>query len=138
MRIVFEISDFRSSFAHRLFSVAKYLFSPDHLIRPLEDADRNRQTDLFCRFEIDNEFKLRCLLHRQIGRFGAFQDLVHVHSRAPIEVLGVPSVGHEAARIDKLLLEVDSGQPVFGGKLDENPKLFDHPIGSRQNIRRDG
>jgi hypothetical protein len=36
----------------------------DHLIRPLKHAGRNCQTDLLCRFEINDEFKLRRLLHR--------------------------------------------------------------------------
>src|SRR6266508_391081 len=48
----------------------------DHLIRPLEHADWNYQTDLFRRLQIDDEFKLRCLLHRQISRLGAFQGLL--------------------------------------------------------------
>ena len=55
----------------------------NHLIRPLKHAGWNCQTDLFCRFKVDDEFKLRRLLHRQISRFGTFQDLVHVNSRAP-------------------------------------------------------
>src|SRR5206468_12008944 len=91
----------------------------DHLIRPLKHADWNRQTNLFCRLKVDDEFKLRCLLHRQISRFGTFQDLVHVNSRAPIEINVVCSIGHESALVDKLLLKVNSWQPVFAGKLDD-------------------
>ena len=93
--------------------------SLDHLDSPARARGRNCQTDLFCRFEVDDEFKLRCLLHRQISRFGAFQDLVHVNSRAPIEVIEVRPVGHETALIDILLLWVNSRQPVFAGKLDD-------------------
>ena len=37
---------------------------PDHLIRSLKHADWNCQTDLIGCLEIDDEFKLRCLLHR--------------------------------------------------------------------------
>ena len=73
-------------------------------IRTLEHAVRNCQIDLFCRLKVDDELKLRCLLHRQISRFGTFQDLVHVNSREPILVIGVRPVGHETALIDKLLL----------------------------------
>ena len=40
----------------------------------------------------------------KISRLGAFQDLVHVNSRAPIEVSEVRPIGHETALIDKLLL----------------------------------
>ena len=91
----------------------------NHLIRPLKNAARNCQTNLFCRLKIDDEFELRCLLHRQIGRFGAFQNLIHVNSRAPKEVNVVRSIGHETTLIDKLLMRVNSWQPVFAGKLDD-------------------
>jgi len=36
----------------------------DHLIRLRKHIRRNRETDLFRRFEIDDKFKLRCLLDR--------------------------------------------------------------------------
>jgi hypothetical protein len=35
-------------------------------------------TDLFCRLEVDDEFKLRRLLYRQIGRFRSLENLVYV------------------------------------------------------------
>ena len=101
---------------HSWHSVALHI---DHLIRPRQHIRRNRQADLFRGFQIDHKFKLRCLLHRQIGRFGAFQDLVDVNSRAPIQVIEVRPVGHETALFDKLLLKVNSRQPVFAGKLDD-------------------
>ena len=69
--------------------------------------------------QINDKFKLRCLLHRQISRFGAFQNFIHVNSGAPIEVIEVRSVGHETALVDKLLLEVNTRQAVFAGKLDD-------------------
>ena len=45
------------------------------------NSGENRQTDLFRRLQVDHKLKLRWLLHRQISRFGTFQDLVHVNSR---------------------------------------------------------
>src|SRR5438309_5982077 len=88
-------------------------------IRPLEHADWNRQTDLFCRLKVNDKFKLRCLLHRQISRFGTFQDLVDVHSRASVEVIEVSPVGHETAGFHKVILWVNGWQAVFDGKLDD-------------------
>jgi hypothetical protein len=58
----------------------------DHLIRPLEHSVWNRQSDLFRRFEVDDEFKLRGLLHRQVSGLGAFENLVDVTRCAPIQV----------------------------------------------------
>ena len=66
-------------------------------ICPRQHFRCNGQSNLFRCLQIDHEFKLRCLLHRQISRFGTFQDLVHVNSRAPKEVIVVGSVGHETA-----------------------------------------
>ena len=53
--------------------LSKKIDLPDHFIRPLQHAAWNCQTNLFCRFQVDDEFKLRRLLHRQISRFGTFQ-----------------------------------------------------------------
>ena len=52
--------------------------SLDHLVRPLQHAGWNCKTDLFCHLQVDHKFKLRRLLHGKVGRFGAFEDFVHV------------------------------------------------------------
>src|SRR5438309_8164764 len=98
-------------------------------VRPFQHADWNCQINLFCCFEVNDKLKLSCLLHRQISRFGTVQDLVHVNSRAPIEVIVVRPVEHEAALIDELLLVVNSRQPVFDGELD-GPLSFDEKEGT--------
>src|SRR5689334_14478547 len=54
----------------------------------------NRETDLIGCLEIDDEFKLRGLLHRQVSRFGAFQDFVYVVSRSAEQVIVVHPVEH--------------------------------------------
>ena len=62
----------------------------NHFIRPRQHIRRNRQTDLLCRFEIDDELELRRLLHGQVGGLGAFQDLVHIsRRRAGIVTIGL-------------------------------------------------
>src|ERR1051325_7995453 len=91
----------------------------DHLIRPLQHAVRNFQVDLFRSLEINDEFKFRWLLDRQISWFRAFQYLVHVDSRAPIEIIVVGPVGHQTTHVDKLLLWVNSRQAISAGKLDD-------------------
>src|SRR5262249_374240 len=75
--------------------------------------------NLLCCLQVDHKLKLRGLLHRQVSRFGTFQDLVHVKSRPPIKVSGIRAIGHEAALIDKVLLWVNRGQPMFAGKLND-------------------
>src|SRR5690242_8015870 len=109
----------------------------DHFIGPLEHASRNSQVDLFRSFEINDEFKLRCLLYGQISWLGTSQNLVHVNSRAPIEVVEVYPVGHEPALIDKLLLKVNSGQPVFTGQLDDSLSLGEKGASALRHNRVD-
>jgi len=105
------------------------------LIRPRQQLVRNCITDLFCGLEVNDEFKSHRLLHRQISRFGAFQDLVYVNSRAPIAVSGVFPLEHETALVDKLLLWVNSRQAVFDGKLDD-PLSFAEERASRGRHNR--
>src|SRR5215831_19633807 len=89
----------------------------NHLIRSREELGRKSESDPLCCLQVDHKLELCCLLHRQIGWFSTFQDLVHINSRAPIEVIVVYAVGHETALIDKFLLKVNSRQPVFYGKF---------------------
>src|SRR5262249_4584710 len=93
------------------------LFLFDHFIRPCKHFRWNSQVDLLSCLKVDDELKLRCLLHRQISRLGTFQDLVHVNSRTPVEVNVVCPVRHKTALIDKLLLRINSREPVLDSKL---------------------
>jgi hypothetical protein len=61
-------------------------------IRPHQHVGWNRQTDLLGRFQVDDQLELLGLLHRKIGGLGAFQNLVHVRSRASIQVGKVHAV----------------------------------------------
>ena len=60
------------------------VFLLDHPIRSGQHIRWNRETDLLCGFEIDHQLKLRRLLHRQVRRLSAFQDLVHIASGAAV------------------------------------------------------
>src|SRR5207249_1043550 len=54
----------------------------DHLIRSGQHIGRNRQADLFGCFQVDDELELLWLLNREVGRLGAFQNLVNVSCSA--------------------------------------------------------
>jgi len=101
----------------------------NHFIRPRQQFVRNRVTDLFCRRKVDDEFKLHRLLHWQVSRFRSLEDSVHVVGCLAVQVIVVHPVEHEAALIDKLLLVVNSRQPVFDGKL-HDPLSFGEEAGS--------
>src|SRR5438128_1922360 len=77
------------------FNLGFATWSLDHLIRPIEQRLRNRHADLFGRFQIEYQLKLRRPLHRQIGRFGSLQDSVDVMCHALVIFRLVRGVGHE-------------------------------------------
>src|SRR5215510_6929264 len=83
----FSLHVFLSAFIHLALETRDSpLVSLEDLIRPREHIWWNCQTDLFRSFQIDDKLKLRCLLHGQISRFRSLENLVHVNSRATIEV----------------------------------------------------
>jgi hypothetical protein len=47
-------------------------------------------------------------LHRQVRRFRSLEDLVYVVGGPAEQVTNIRAIGHDAALIDKLLLEVNS------------------------------
>src|SRR5262247_2170881 len=57
--------------------------SLDHLVGPREHRPRDSESERLRRLEVDDEIELGGLLHGQIGRLGALDDLVHVASGAP-------------------------------------------------------
>ena len=73
-------------FAFNRKSAIENLKLLDDLIRPRQHIRRNRQADLLGCFQVDDQLELRRLLHGKIGGLGAFQNLVHVGSGAPVQV----------------------------------------------------
>jgi hypothetical protein len=56
----------------------------NHLIRPLQERRRDRQTEGLGGLEVDHEFELRRLLDGQVGGPGALEDLVDVAPGTPV------------------------------------------------------
>ena len=89
-----------------LFTSA-YLLLLDHFICPRQHRRRDRQAEGFGGLQIDHEFELRRLLHRQVGRLGALQDLVHVDRRAAIVLHHVGAVTQQATGLDGDALKLE-------------------------------
>ena len=87
--------------------------SSDDSVRPHQHIRRNRQADLLGRFQIDDELKLRRLLHGEIGGLGAFQNLVHISSGAPVQVEEAHAVGHKPTGFDVPRLVVYRREPAL-------------------------
>jgi len=64
-------------------TVASCLFSLDQPTRPGEHLRRNRQADLLCRFQIDDELEFFRLLDGQVSGLGSLENLVHICSGVP-------------------------------------------------------
>jgi hypothetical protein len=60
--------------------------SIDHLIRPCQHIRRYRQADLLGCFKIDDELELLRLLHGQVSRLRARQNLVHIDGAPTVQV----------------------------------------------------
>src|SRR5262249_3322826 len=81
--------------------------------RSRQHVRRNRQADLLGGFEVDDELELRRLLHREISRLGAFQNLVHIRGSASEQVGGVRAIVHESAGFRIAWLWVNRREPVL-------------------------
>src|SRR5439155_27187693 len=97
----------------RLTPNASPSWSLNYFIRPVQYRLRNRQPDLLGGLEVDDQLELCRLLHRQIGGLSAFQNLVHIRSRAPVQVNNAHAVAHKPSVFHILRRGVHRRQPVF-------------------------
>src|SRR5882724_1260064 len=64
-------------------SAPGFILSADHRIRAHQDCRRDREADRLGGALVDDELELSGLLHRNIRRLGALQDLVYEDGHAP-------------------------------------------------------
>jgi hypothetical protein len=88
------------------------MVSLDHLIRSRQHVRQNREADLFCGFQIDDEVELLRLLHREIGGLSAFYNLIDKDRRSAIQIDKIHSITDQAAGFRELRTS-DGGQPLF-------------------------
>src|SRR5262249_32062618 len=82
-------------------------------VRPRQHIRRYRKADLLRSLKVDDELKLRRLLHRKICWFSALQNLVHVGSSPPPQVHHIRRIGHEPSVLHILYLVVYRRQPAL-------------------------
>ena len=85
----------------------------DHLIGPGEDRLWDREAERLAGLEIDDQLKHGQLLNRQIGRLGAFEDLVDVGCRAPVQIREIRKVGYETTVAHERSTHAYDGQAVL-------------------------
>src|SRR5262249_14342976 len=91
----------------------------NHFIRPSQHIRRDREVDLLGSFQIDHQFKLGWLLHRQISGLGTLKNLVNILSGAAGQIGRVDSVPHESSRFHNSSTHPHRREPVLCRKLDK-------------------
>src|SRR6516165_11489260 len=81
---------------------SKTVFLLDNLVSGHLHDQRYGEAERLRRFEIDDEFELRGLLHRKIGGLLALEDAIDIEGPLAELVVYVHSIREEATRIDVL------------------------------------
>src|SRR5215831_6674869 len=94
-------------------------FSSDHPIRSRQHVGWDREADLLCRFQVDDEFELCRLLHGKVRWLSSFEYLVHISRGASGQVGNAHGVGHKPTVFHIHLQVVYRGEPAFCRELYE-------------------
>jgi hypothetical protein len=93
------------------------LFDP--LVGAGQEHCRHFDAKGLCGFQIDNKFEFDRLNYRQIGRFGAFENLAGVIADLTISVREADTVTHEATSHRILAELIDGRHTTFGRERDD-------------------
>src|SRR5262245_5493115 len=102
------------AFSAEMGAATQYRGLLDHLVCLETQGREKRQAESLHGFQIDDQFKLYGLLHRQVAWLGALQDSIDVVGGAPEQVRQARPIGHEAPSFDKLSEVVHRWQSAFG------------------------
>src|SRR5262249_20643190 len=72
----------------------------DYFVGKSEELRRNVETKDFGRLEIDAQYKLGRLFHRQLASLRTLQDFVYVVGGAPVHVLVTRPIRHQTTCLD--------------------------------------
>src|SRR5215813_6212752 len=88
----------------------------DRVVGLEQQCLRNGDPEDFSRLEVDDQLELRWPLDGEIARLRTFQDLVHECRRAPMDLVDVRAIRHEAAGAWELTKAVQRGQALLRGQ----------------------
>ena len=107
-------------------------FTLDDLIGDGEQSRRDGKAECFGRLEVDRQFELRRLLHRQIGGFSALEQPIDVNCCAPIKVVRIDAVRNQTALLGHIAVRIHGREPLTFG-LRNNLD----PVRAREGVRHD-
>src|SRR5262249_34662907 len=91
----------------------------DHLVRLEQERRGEGEAERLGRLEVDDQVEFQGLLHGQVPRLGAVQNLVHIGGRAAVQVPQAWPIGQEPTRFHKLPPEGRRWPLVRGGELQD-------------------
>ena len=84
----------------------------DHFVGAAEQRQWNRDAECLGGLEIDEEFDLGGLLHRQVGRFLAFENAAGVDADQTQRFRKAPALAHQAAGRGEVAILIDRWNPA--------------------------
>src|SRR5436190_23197525 len=93
------------------------LGSPPNPFYPPIDKSSNRDPDLLCGFEVDDQLELRRGFNGQIRRLSSFKDLIYIRRGPPVHAGVAGPIGHQATCFDQLLVCMHSWQAILKGEV---------------------
>src|SRR5258708_6305910 len=84
----------------------------DQLVRAGEQRIRDRDPQGLGRLQVDDQYRLRRLLHRKIRRLLAFENTACVAAQKPLVFVLIRAETDESARLHSPLNVEEGGQPV--------------------------
>jgi len=99
--------------------------SLDHLIGGRQQRFRDGEPERFGGLEVDDKLNFCGLLHRQIGRFVAFENAPGIYANLVVVISDAAAIAHQAAGQGELAVCVDRGQRMASRQRRE---LFRAPM----------
>src|SRR6266581_903418 len=93
--------------------------SLEHLVRSQEERLRDREPERLGGLEVDDELKFCCLLDRQVGWFGALQNLIDVGGGKAPMLQWARTIAQQTSRVYERSTQIHRRQFGFHGQLDK-------------------
>src|ERR1044071_3349130 len=82
----------------------------DYPIRPRQHVCRNREMDLLCRFQVNNQLELCWLFNGQVSGLCALQYFIDIDGRPTEQFVRLRSITHESTVVGKFMLPIHHRQ----------------------------